>query len=103
MSGRGEGGGGGSEGGVGGGGGREGERGDVGGRRGAKRAKRGVARGEVVERGTRRTGVTVEREEGEVTIEVAMLRTAVGSAAMCGFTRVLLVGDRYLRVVGTAE
>ena len=53
--------------------------------------------------GTPRTGVTVAIEEAGVPLALPVLLVAVATAAVCGFTLVLLVGDAYLRVVGNAD
>ena len=53
--------------------------------------------------GTPRTGVTVALEEAGVPLALPILLVAVATAAVCGFTLVLLLGDTYLRVVGNAD
>jgi putative membrane protein len=53
--------------------------------------------------GSPRTGVLVALEEANVPLHVPLLLAAVGFAAVAGFSLVVLVGDAYLRVIGTIE
>ncbi|GAB7091771.1 tripartite tricarboxylate transporter permease [Halorubrum luteum] len=53
--------------------------------------------------GTPRTGVTVAVDRAAVPLALPVLLVAVGIAAVCGFTLVVLLGDAYLRVVGNAN
>ncbi|MFC5135651.1 MULTISPECIES: tripartite tricarboxylate transporter permease [Haloferacaceae] len=53
--------------------------------------------------GTPRTGVTVAIDRAEVPLALPILLVACATAAACGFALVLLVGDAYLRVVGSAD
>ena len=53
--------------------------------------------------GTPRTGVTVALDRAEVPFALPILLVVAAIAATCGFALVLLVGDRYLRVVGSAD
>ena len=82
---------------------READRGFVVATSGANTATTVFALFALVALGTPRTGVTVALEEAAVPLALPILLTAVATAAICGFTLVLLVGDRYLRVVGTAD
>jgi putative membrane protein len=82
---------------------READRGFVVATSGANTATTVFALFALVALGTPRTGVTVAVEEAAVPLALPILLTAVATAAVCGFTLVLLVGDRYLRVVGTAD
>ncbi len=53
--------------------------------------------------GTPRTGVTVAIERADVPLALPVLLVAAATAAVCGFTLLLLLGDAYLRVVGNAD
>jgi putative membrane protein len=53
--------------------------------------------------GSPRTGVLVALDEANVPLHVPLLLAAVGFAAVTGFSLVVLVGDVYLRVIGTIE
>ncbi|WP_418285808.1 tripartite tricarboxylate transporter permease [Halorubrum sp. DTA46] len=53
--------------------------------------------------GTPRTGVTVALDRAEVPFALPILLVAAATAAACGFGLVLLVGDAYLRVIGSAD
>ena len=57
----------------------------------------------LVSLGTPRTGVMVALERVEVPFALPVLLLATATAAVVGFTLVLLVGDAYLRIVGTAD
>ncbi|MDR5671892.1 Tripartite tricarboxylate transporter (TTT) class transporter [Halalkaliarchaeum sp. AArc-CO] len=57
----------------------------------------------LVSLGTPRTGVMVALERIEVPFALPVLLLATATAAVVGFTLVLLVGDAYLRIVGTAD
>ena len=57
----------------------------------------------LVSLGTPRTGVMVALERIEVPFALPVLLIATATAAVAGFTLVLLVGDAYLRIVGTAD
>ena len=52
---------------------------------------------------TPRTGVTVALDRAGVPFALPILLVAAATAACFGFALVLLVGDRYLRVVGNAD
>jgi putative membrane protein len=53
--------------------------------------------------GSPRTGVLVALEEANVPLDVPLLLVSIGFAASAGFSLVLLVGDAYLRAIGTIE
>ncbi|MEF8781079.1 MAG: tripartite tricarboxylate transporter permease [Haloferacaceae archaeon] len=53
--------------------------------------------------GTPRTGVMVALDRIDVPFALPVLLLATGTAALIGFALVLLVGDAYLSVVGTAD
>jgi putative membrane protein len=53
--------------------------------------------------GSPRTGVLVAFERSGAPIDLAFLLPAVGLAAIAGFCLVLLVGDRYLDLVGNVD
>lgn len=53
--------------------------------------------------GSPRNGILVALEEANVPINAPILLVSVGFAAIVGFSLVLLVGDAYLRVIGTIE
>ncbi|WP_049983146.1 tripartite tricarboxylate transporter permease [Halorubrum sp. BV1] len=53
--------------------------------------------------GTPRTGVTVAIDRAAVPLALPILLVAAATAAGCGFALVVLVGDGYLRTVGTAD
>jgi len=53
--------------------------------------------------GTPRTGVMVALERVSVPFALPILLVATATAAACGFTLLLLVGDAYLRIVGNAD
>ena len=57
----------------------------------------------LVSLGTPRTGVMVALERIDVPFALPVLLLATATAAVVGFAMVLLVGDAYLRVVGTAD
>lgn len=53
--------------------------------------------------GTPRTGVLVAVERAKVPLNPPVLLSAVAIAAAIGFVLVLVVGDRYLRVIGAVD
>ncbi len=53
--------------------------------------------------GTPRTGVLVALERASVPLDLPLLLCSVAIAAAIGFVLVLVVGDRYLRIVGRLE
>ena len=82
---------------------READRGFIVATSGANTANTVFALFALVALGTPRTGVTVAVDRAEVPLALPILLVAVATAAVCGFTLFLLVGDAYLRVVGTAD
>lgn len=57
----------------------------------------------LVSLGTPRTGVMVALDRLSVPFALPVLLLATATAAIIGFSLVLLVGDTYLRIVGTAD
>ncbi|MFD1569450.1 tripartite tricarboxylate transporter permease [Halorubrum laminariae] len=53
--------------------------------------------------GTPRTGVTVAIDRAAVPLALPILLVTAATAAVCGFVLVTLIGDGYLRTVGTAD
>ncbi len=53
--------------------------------------------------GTPRTGVLVALDRASVPLDLPLLLASVAVAATAGFVLVIVVGDRYLRVIGTVD
>ncbi|WP_276281426.1 tripartite tricarboxylate transporter permease [Halorussus caseinilyticus] len=53
--------------------------------------------------GTPRTGVMVALQEADAPVNLPLLLATAGIAGIAGFLLVLVVGDRYLRTVGTVD
>lgn len=53
--------------------------------------------------GTPRTGVLVALDRAQVPLDLPLLLASVAIAAAAGFVLVLIVGDRYLRIIGAVD